>query len=69
MSKTEVAVWSFNSQCFVPFAQCENEKRVRIDVHDGVDNYAVYPAIYRGDDGAFDLASDEALWDWEISLS
>lgn len=46
MHNTAVAVWSFNHQRFVYFIPCPGEKRVRIDVHDGVHNYAVYPAIY-----------------------
>jgi hypothetical protein len=68
MHNTAVAVWSFNHQRFVYFIPCPGEKRVRIDVHDGVHNYAVYPAIYH-DNGTFDVTSDEALADWTISLS
>lgn len=39
----DVAVWSFDEQCFIPHCSCPGEKRVRIDVHDSLDNYAVYP--------------------------
>jgi hypothetical protein len=68
MDQTGVAVWSFTKQKFVPFIPCPGEKRVRIDEHEPLCNFAVYEAIYSGPQ-TFDLKSLTPLADWEISYS
>lgn len=74
MHETGVAVWSFNQQKFVPFVPTQRgEKRVRIDVFDGVENYAVYSARYT-DETHFDLGGPRGktakpLTDWLIDLT
>jgi hypothetical protein len=63
-----VAVWHYAKQEFVPFIPCPGERRIRLDVFDGLDNYGVFPVVYR-DNGTFDIQSREELTGWEICLS
>ena len=68
-AESGVAVWSYTRQEFVPFFPCPGEKRVRLDVFDGLENYGVYAVEYQAD-GSF-ITADPAveLKDWELSLS
>ena len=68
MRETGVAVWRFDSQEFIPFIPCPGEKRVRVDVHDELCNYAVFSVKYTGDQ-SFDVLLDLPLRDWVLSLS
>lgn len=68
MDETGVAVWSYTRQEFIAFIPCPGEKRVRIDVHEPLTAYAVFPASYTGPN-TFDLKSVTPLSDWEISYS
>lgn len=70
-----VAVWHFRKQEFVPFIPCPGEKRVRLDVHDSLDNYGVYAATY-AEDGTFSVSGpadnptgDPVELNWVLSLS
>ena len=63
----EVAVWHYGKQTFVSHIPCEGEKRVRIDVHDSLDNYDVFPVETRN--GMVFTKSDKPLTDWRIDLS
>jgi hypothetical protein len=65
----EVRVWSYPQQCFIPHIPCEGERRVRLDVHDSLDNYAVFEVECVHEDGSFDIASTQPLTDWRIDLS
>lgn len=67
MCETGVAVWSYRDQRFIPFCPCPGENRVRIDVFDDLDNYAVFSVTYTGDN-TFDFHGDpnKPLRDWAI---
>jgi hypothetical protein len=68
MDQTGVGVWSFTKQKFVPFIPCPGEKRVRIDEHEPLTNFAVFPVRYEGpQDFVYEGAA--ACSDWEVSYS
>ena len=70
----DVAVWHYGRQEFVPHFPCPGEKRVRIDVHDSLDDYDVFP-VTRPDgqqpfqSGIINVISQTPLADWRIDLS
>jgi hypothetical protein len=49
IKKSGVAVWHKPTRKFIFFIPCPGEKRVRLDVHDDLDNYVVVKAKYRDD--------------------
>lgn len=69
----DVAVWHYGRQEFIAHIPCEGEKRVRIDVYDGLENYAVFEVT--SDDPnplnprMVNIVSDKPLTDWRIDLS
>lgn len=46
MRESGVGVWSYTRQQFIDFVPCPGEKRVRIDVHDPLEDYAVFKVRY-----------------------
>lgn len=46
---SKVAVWHKPTRQYVFFIPCPGEQRVRLDVHDDLDNYMVVRASYRDD--------------------
>lgn len=68
MNETGVGVWDFNKQSFIRFCPCPNEKRVRIDVYDDLENYAVYPGTWEGNT-FFPNTNNGPLLDWQIDLT
>lgn len=67
MQETGVGVWNFDEQRFIEFVACPAEKRVRIDVYDALDNYAVFAGTWAG--RTFTISSDRPLSDWVIDLT
>lgn len=65
---TGVAVWCYSRQEFVPFVPCPGERRVRLDVHDGLQNYGVYAVLYVEDALEFIVLSDRPL-SWKKDLT
>jgi hypothetical protein len=69
----DVAVWHYPSQQFITHIPCEGERRVRIDVHDSLDNYAVFEVTSNNPNPMsareVTLVSDQPLTDWQIDLS
>lgn len=63
----DVAVWDYRRQCFIGHFPCEGEKRVRIDVHDSLDNYDVFEVEQYL--GMTIVKSKVPLADWRIDLS
>ena len=69
MQKSGVAVWSFLQQQFVSFVPCSGEKRVRIDVLNDLENYAVFDGRYeRVGDGLIFYPGNQ-LADWRIDYT
>jgi hypothetical protein len=66
---TAVAVWSYNEKRFVHHIDCKGEKRVRIDVHDGLDNYGVFEVEMTSETTFNVVTPHRPLTDWEISYS
>lgn len=70
-----VAVWSYDRQDFIEHAHCEGEKRVRIDVHDSLTNYAVFEVRLDSGQkpgeagGMVTVLDDKPLTDWRIDLT
>jgi hypothetical protein len=69
----DVAVWHYPTQQFITHCPCPGEKRVRIDVHDDLENYAVY-AVESDDPNpmnarAIRILSPQPLADWAIHLT
>jgi hypothetical protein len=69
MRDSGVAVWSFPRQTFVTFIPCPGEKRVRIDAHDSLENYAVFAVEYCAH--TINVIGDptKPLTDWQICYS
>jgi hypothetical protein len=72
LGEVNVGVWHFPTQQFIPFVPCPGEKRVRIDVFDGLENYAVYAGEWVGNtfypSGKKGQIS-KPLEDWRIDLT
>jgi hypothetical protein len=71
-----VGVWHYGKQDFVSFIPCPGEKRVRLDVFDGLHNYGVFPVEYHEVriEGStthtrFTVMGERELSDWQIDLS
>lgn len=58
---------NFDEQRFIEFVPCPGEKRVRIDVYDPLDNYAVFAGQWLG--RTFTVSSEAPLTDWVIALT
>lgn len=65
---TQVEVWDFKNQKFVPHIPCKGEKRVRVDYHGDLSDLAVYE-VWRSGDEFFVLQPARPLRDWRIDLS
>jgi hypothetical protein len=72
----EVAVWDYKRQTFVPHFPCSGEKRVRIDVHDDLSNYAVFKVTRPDGQQPYQAGRivpvelvPVSLRDWRIDLS
>lgn len=69
----DVAVWHKYQRCFVPHIPCAGEKRVRIDVVDGLENYELYE-VTSSDPNPMNArevtpVTGRPLTDWQIDLS
>lgn len=77
IKESGVGVWHWERQDFVNFIPCRGEKRVRLDVHDDLSNYGVFPVIYHEvefRDGQLHTRftvepGARNLSDWQIDLS
>jgi hypothetical protein len=67
MRESGVAVWSYTKQAFIEFVPCPGEKRVRIDVHEDLENYAVYRVRYGEDRMVYPLS--QRPLDWRIDYT
>lgn len=69
----DVAVYAKHRGCFIPHITCEGERRVRIDVHDSLDNYEVYEVTSDSTDTfsarRVQPVTGQPLTNWEIHLS
>ena len=64
-----VAVWSYNEKRFIHHIDCKNEKRVRVDVHDDLEDYAVFEVEMTGTNSFNVVNRRNPLKDWVISYS
>ena len=70
---TEVEVWDYRAQQFIPSIRCPGEKRVRVDVfgEDWSEGLAVFE-VRRDPDASgvfYPIDGSKPLKDWRIDLS
>lgn len=68
MADTQVEVWDYNAQAFIPHISCPGEQRVRVDYFGDLSNLAVFEVERNGRE-FFVIDGNNPLGDWRIDLS
>lgn len=68
MADTQVEVWNYATQSFIPHFGCPGEKRVRVDYHGSLADLAVFE-VTRDGEQFFVVDPQRPLNDWRIDYS